>query len=700
MPPEIRLSPADPDVAGKVPASAPTSARSKPRFNARKAEFELAEDPTGIAPERALVFETAGSIQDFARAARQVGLELIVEVELDEIDEIPEGFEPPAGRAAMAQTLYATMPTLRSAEQLLRLWNAYQADEPAPYGYAPWWRLFDQLLKLRVWGPDDRLPTSVRDTIREKLRGKADDEEVKIELEIWPSASAAARVAWRQETEAKVLELGGQVIDRSSIAGNGFVYEAILASLPARSIRELLDAPSTPGGLGVVRGVQFILPQTLAQALPDSDEDADTAVPAMTAFDPQSPMRAALFDGTPVAAHPALDGGVVVEDLHDLVRRSVVNQRFHATAMASLILRGDLEADRAPVTGTRLLCVPLMIDSERRSPDNRLFVDMVHVTLTRLLTGANSLAPDVFVVNLSLGMSTVRFGGRISAFARLLDWWAHEHGILFVISAGNIKDDLILQNVQADRFLNADAVERRRAVRQSLQEAAYARSLTSPAEALNGLTVGAISEDRVAANIDPRDAGIVRLDADGERFPAIGSALGLGPFRTIKPDLLESGGTHGVRTTADGEHTKLTCAAHPRTGLVVASPRYDAVRGVRRSYGTSCAAALTTRAVLQSAAALVDAGGPFDGQVLPRQGSALLTRALAINAADWSDEAMIHYEEAHARLGARQALRAKEEVSSHFGHGYLSVLRMIEFSGRRRHVRGPQRHPKGPRADL
>ena len=537
--------------------------------------IELAEDPTGVAPERALVFETAGSIQDFTRAARQVGLEVITELELDETADIPEGFEPPAGRETMAQTLYATMPTMQSAQEFLRLWHAYQADEPPPRGYAPWWRLFDQLLKLRVWGPDDRLPTSAREAIRDKLQGKADDDPVKIELEIWPSASTAARTGWRAETEARVLELGGQIVDRSSISGNGFVYEAILASVSARAIRQMLDEPSTPGGLGLIKGVQFILPQTLAQALPDSDEDTDGAVPALAPFDPQAPIRAALFDGTPVAAHPALDGGVVIEDVHDLVRRSLVNQRFHATAMASLILRGDLEADRASVPGTQLLSVPLMIDTDRGggSPDDRLFVDMVHVALSRLFVGPDALAPDVFVVNLSIGMSTMRFSGRISALARLLDWWAHEHGVLFVISTGNIKDDLLLQNVHADRFLAAEAGDRRRAVYQAIQEAAYARTLTAPAESLNGLTVGAISEDFAPANNEPRNPGIVRLDADGERFPAICSALGLGPFRSIKPDLLQTGGTLEVRAVADGEHTKLAGVAPSKSGLVVASPR-------------------------------------------------------------------------------------------------------------------------------
>ena len=45
-------------------------------------ECVLRQDPAGIAPERALVFVTAGSIHDFARVAREIGLEVLAEAAL------------------------------------------------------------------------------------------------------------------------------------------------------------------------------------------------------------------------------------------------------------------------------------------------------------------------------------------------------------------------------------------------------------------------------------------------------------------------------------------------------------------------------------------------------------------------------------------------------------------------------------------
>src|SRR5262249_47505828 len=152
------------------------------------------------------------------------------------------------------------------------------------------------------------------------------------------------------------------------------------------------------------------------------------------------------------------------------------------------------------------------------------------------------------------------------------------------------------------------------------------------------------------------------LGTDGQRLPAISSALGLGPFRCIKPDILESGGVHELRAIADGSNTKLEVVQNRPNGLVVASPRFLGTKGLRRSRGTSCAAALTTRGILQSAAALREEGGPYSGQPLSREDLALLTRALAVNAADWTDEAIAHYEGVCAELGPYQNVRAKEDV--------------------------------------
>lgn len=640
----------------------------------------LRDDPTGIAPDRALVFETCGPIQDFARAARLVGLELISEEEIEALADLPEDFTPPGGRDSMPRTLYTTMPTLASAERLLSLWGAHQRGETAPTGVAPWWRLFDLLLAVRTWGPDDRFPLHARQIVSQRLPDN-DEDEVRLELELWPSRHRTSRTRWRDDAIAKVQALGGRIIDRSTLEEGSFIYDALLIGLKAREVRSLIDNPFAPESLAWVKGVQLMLPQTVCQAVPYDMEHDVRMDRTLEPFDPDVPLRAALFDTVPVAAHPAIDGGVVIEDVHEIVALTPVGGRSHATSMASLILRGDLEQDGVPLGDTRLVSVPVMIDSTDGpafSPPNRLFVDVIHTALARLFIGEDAAAPDVFVINLSIGVPEMRFAGRVSALARLLDWWSSEYGVLFVVSTGNVPDDLVIPDMPSDDFKSAGSEEQGRAVADALRKATYGRTLFAPAETLNGLTVGAASTDLVRIEPPVRD-DIVRLETDSGCLPAMSSAVGLGPQRTIKPDVLNHGGIHELRVlpqqNSDDNATRLRVATGSGryAGLTVAAPDFAMGPQTRRTIGTSCAAALTTREILRAAHALVSEGGPYEGQELPRADLALLARALVVNSARWPDPAYAMYREELERFGRYHSAKAKESVARHYGHGMVSA---------------------------
>ncbi|MCG5497161.1 S8 family serine peptidase [Ectothiorhodospira variabilis] len=635
----------------------------------------LRQDPAGIAPERALVFVTAGSVSNFAKVAREAGLEVFSEEKLEDIEDYPEGFHPAGDSTTLARTLYATIPTVESFQQMLSLWRAHQRGEDAPYGAAPWWNVFNLLLELRPWGPQDRLGGDSRAIIEDRLAFRPDDDLISIEFEIWPTASNAKRASWRGELEQRVTARAGSILDRSSIAEDGFVYEALLVELPCHVVREMLANPADFNGLATLEGVQFILPQTIGQALPDGSDTVGEDRVIQGAFDPDAPIRAALLDGTPVAAHRALDGGVVIEDMHELVRLSPVAQRYHATAMASLILRGDLQADGAPLTDTRLISVPVLIDQQKgaETASNRLFVDVVHTTLMRLIGTDEPAAPDVFVVNFSIGVCDSHFSGRISALARLMDWWAAKEGLLFVISAGNV-GHLTLPGTRMMDVENAAVAVRRAAARGAMRDGIFDRTLLAPAESLNALTVGALSLD-FANDVPPQQAGILKLEEDGEFVPQMTSALGLGSLRSIKPDLLEAGGCLELRAMPQGADVSLRAVERSRrTGLVAASP--PGQNATQKSRGTSPAAALVTRSLLRAAEALTGEGGPYQGLELTRRQNALLTRALAVNAAKWPQDAHDLYNEERARLGNGQHARAKEEVCRHFGHGYLDNAMM------------------------
>ncbi len=658
----------------------PTFESLSAAINKEGSIVELRSDPLGIAPERALVFETAGEIQGFIRAARAVGLSVISQSDhtADFLDEFYyEDGQP------LKPSLYATMPTLDSINNLLLLWNAYQNGETLPTGTTPWRDVFDLLMDIRVWGPEDRFPETIRRQIADQLPFD-DMDSVHLEVEILPVESSEKRAQWSRLAEQRIIELGGRVIDRSVIDEAGFTYEALLVVLTASAVRQLIENPNDINGLASVEGIQLILPQTVAQSSITGPEGVTSQQNSNGSFDSDALFRGALLDGTVVASHPSLENGIQIEDLNELVGLSQVANRYHATSMASLILRGDLEADGEPLTDCRILNIPILVDTEgsgAKSPSNRLFVDLVHTSLVRLFDGDEPIAPQVFVINFSVGVSNIRFSGSASALARLLDWWAYTHGILFVISAGNITDDLIISEVTTTEFEDSSQEEQRAMVRAALRERAFERTLLSPAEAINGLTVGALSEDLAPAGPNRGTTPNYQFIGDHGNLPSISSAIGLGKSRSIKPDILTSGGVHELQAYPSNGNTRLKVRPQSQqNGLVVASPIGGAQASVQRARGTSCATALATRSILKAADRLVGEDGPYQGEELPREDLALITRALAVNSATWSNDATDLYEEEKIVHGAHRHAKAKEEVAKYFGHGILAPTRMQESS--------------------
>ena len=124
--------------------------------------LSLLDDPSSIAPERALVLEVAGSLVDFqALAARVDGLEFLGDEE-SQFDPDEDFFEldERRGREGERRTdrplggrLYLAMPDVEALRQLLSLWGWWQRGEDLPTGFAPWRDVFASLREIRPWGP-------------------------------------------------------------------------------------------------------------------------------------------------------------------------------------------------------------------------------------------------------------------------------------------------------------------------------------------------------------------------------------------------------------------------------------------------------------------------------------------------------------------------------------------------------------------
>ena len=604
-----------------LPTRARQGERLQPAFQRLRNVFDgehdpvtLREDPGGIAPERALVLEVAGAIDDFQDAARRIpGLEYLGDEEAE--------FEPDTdfamrdnrkGREGqlrddkrVAGRLYLAMPDTRALAELVRLWDRHQAGERPPRGFGPWFDLFARLRQLRAWGPLDRVPESTIEWLADQLEARTDP--VRVEIELWSYQSTERRRQSSVRFEQAVRAVGGEFLHQASIPD--IAYEAALVNLPAAEVLRLRQRDQSP--LTVCDDVMLVRPQSTAQfpTAVDTLGAGGTVEPAPTA---DAPPIAALLDGVPVLGHRLLDGRVAFDDPDDLDALSIVTERRHGTEMASLILHGDRNRDEPPLQ--RPLYVRPVLYAPgggvtERTQENRLLIDTIYRAVLRMKEGDSegpATAPEVFLVNLSLGDEKRPFAGPMSPWGRLLDHLADRFGILFLVSAGNILVPLEVPAFNGTLDLErATPGERERAIFEALAEQRSQRTLYSPAEALNVVTVGAWHEDAVATT---NVSNLVYAPYEGDAGPNITSALGLGHRKVIKPDIFMPGGRELFSIVSAGTGLRVRSAVPGQFfGLKAAIPDADGQLDQEGlTAGTSAATALATRAAHRLFDALMD----------------------------------------------------------------------------------------------
>ena len=157
--------------------------------------------------------------------------------------------------------------------------------------------------------------------------------------------------------------------------------------------------------------------------------------------------------------------------------------------MASLILHGDRNLAE-PSLQRPLYVRPVLYAPGGRAEctqQDKLLIDTVYRAVRRMKEGDDedqATAPTVFIVNLSLGDRNWPFSGAMSPWGRLLDYLANRYNILFVVSAGNVRDHLPVPAFDNwTEFEGADPEVRERAILDALGAQRAHRTLLSPAEA-------------------------------------------------------------------------------------------------------------------------------------------------------------------------------------------------------------------------
>jgi hypothetical protein len=297
-------------------------------------------------------------------------------------------------------------------------------------------------------------------------------------------------------------------------------------------------------------------------------------------------------------------------------------------------------------------------------------------------------APGVVLFNFSLGDSNRPFARVISPLGRLLDYLAHRYRVLFLISAGNIHDRLTIPAYTTfTAFEDATPADRERAVLDALIAAKSQRTLYSPAESLNALTIGAAHAGSAFNGQLPPN--FVDPFTDGE-LPAVFSAMGLGFKRVVKPDLLFEGGRAPVQVAQTGQRLVVaparTGARH--FGMKAASP--DRVAGTRYegfTHGTSVATALATRAAHRIYDVLLDAVGGSNHGDMPAEYAALAVKVLLVHGAGWGAKGKFLDENFQPQgVGAHFARR--DDIARLLGYGVPKIDRVIDCAENRATILG------------
>ena len=453
--------------------------------------LDLRNDPASIAPERAIVFEVAGSLNDFYEQARGLGLEYLGDFE-DEFAASDDFYIREHAGKPVGGRIYLAMPDVQALRELLSLWRRFTEGRKMPKGKGPWRELFTSLIDVRPWGHEDRVPPETLIYWRSSLESRP-GEPVRFEVELWFYENADRRAQAFRRLEREIAAVNGRVVHHAVIAD--IRYDAALVDIPADQIQALLDHPDIT--LARIDDVMFLRPQSVAQpperAVPEGGDVVGEVAAAAVAGTPV----AALLDGLPISNHVRLAGRLIIDDPDGLEGNYPVAQRQHGTQMASLIVHGDLNRGEPPLTRP-IFVIPVMqpnANGDERPPTDRLLVDVIYTAVRRIKEADGdqpAIAPGVSFINFSLGDSTRPFARAMSPLGRLLDYLAYRHRVLFLVSAGNILDRLSVPQFRTSiEFEAATPDERERAMLDALNASKSQRSLLSPAEALNALTIGA-----------------------------------------------------------------------------------------------------------------------------------------------------------------------------------------------------------------
>jgi hypothetical protein len=679
-----------PSRARQVERLTPRLTVLKEAMDTKRARFRT--EAAGVIPEEVIVLETIGSVDEFMNAVRIVrGLEWLGEIEEEDIPPDEDFFVAdadgiPKAEKVLKGRLFLVFSNHQALQQMLSLWNSWKSGEGLPWGLGKWGTVFSQLRDVRTWDARDRLyETGVLDDWADRV--EHDAESIPCEIELWFRADPRRRLAARDRVVSIVQSLDGSIQHEALIEEIG--YHALLAQLPIGSVRPLLDQTGQESSLVQCEQIQFFRASGQMAGVVIEDERTTDAQAAQPQAEPLGEPVVALFDGLPLQSHRRLADRLVVDDPDGFEADYQAAERRHGTAMASLIIHGDLDANEPPIT-RNLYVRPILRPDQRdwrnprqeTAPENTLIVDLIHRAVRRLFESEGetpAVAPQICIINLSIGIPDRMFENAMSPLARLLDWLSWKYQVLFIVSAGNHPRQIAC-NVQRSQVGSLSSKDMQTQVIRAVAADARHRRLLSPAEAANVLTIGAIHSDASNGQTVQR---AIQAYCDSN-LPSVINAQGMGYRRAIKPEIFLPGGRtvllESFHQSPNAIFDVYTRSGQP--GQRVAAPG-SAPGDLSSSWygrGTSNATALASRTATRLYDVLEELHQDAGREIIEDIPSAVWLKALLVHGANWGTSWDILSPILKNTGNSRQF---REYITRLLGYGMIDPIRVSECSKHR-----------------
>lgn len=581
--------------------------------------------------------------------------------------------------------------------ELQRLWQRWKKKKKLPRGKTKWRDVFAQALKIRRWGIEETLrETGMIDRWRNLLDPINPAQDIHCQIELFYRQNPAKRKQNEATITALLSEMGGQALS-SFIDIPDIAFHAVKATLPADKVRYLLDMLKSPDTdidykLFKFPGVMYFRPTGQSLVVSGDEVGKHGEFPEGS---PELPPAVAILDGVPNLLHKALKDRLLFDDPDNLAGEYQPGEKRHGTAMASLVVHGELVDSLFAPLIRQVYHLPVMQPNpqarsfgkqEEHFPDEIFFEDRIERAVRRMFEGEGNVpaqAPGIKIINLSIGDTERPFIHTSSPWARLLDWLSWKYRVLFCVSAGNFEGDIRI-DIPHNEFSALSDEQKVAHVLKCIEQQLSERRLLSPAESLNAITVGALHTDE-SRGCEPGKR--IDLLPNGVLFSPI-SRFGYGFRRSIKPEILFPGGRQLYKApykVSDKQYPIDTGLREPGQQVAWDSAQEGELAKMVYTRGTSNATALATRSGARIYEVLAQLQVEH-GEQIPDNLMAVLIKALLVHGAQHDQQTKKALTD--SLRTKKNSHRFKEVIARYIGYGAVNIERVLACTEQRATVIG------------